>query len=377
MVILQDTFKRVNQQTAAVNNRQLVIRLFQEHGELSRSQLVGFTGLRGSTLTYITRELLQMNMLKKAGQRASSTVGQKQQLLQINAEYGWVLGIDVRVGQSQVVIMDAAGNLVGDCLISTTKDLTQLKKTLPVLIDQCCLEHDLQKKRLLGVGLGISGIVDMVSGVIVKSLQFEVLQMPLAAILSDLLGVPVRLDHDANLIALAEQQQGSARGLRDFIVLSMDDQVQGSAVGFRAFGAALVLNGQVHRGSQFAAGELDSRIMPEIKLPGALSDLDLLAQKEGALSDWLQEVALAVGVSLGCLVNLLDPQAILLAGDRLIANQAYIDLVASTINNLRIGDTLAPLQVFTCAFASQSCARGAALSTRDMVLANAVETHVS
>ncbi|MBL4702245.1 ROK family protein [bacterium AH-315-I18] len=374
---MQDTFKRVNQQTAAVNNRQLVIRLLQEHGELSRSQLVGFTGLRGSTLTYITRELLQMNMLKKAGQRVSSTVGQKQQLLQINAEYGWVLGIDVRVGKSQGVIMDAAGNLVGDCLIPTTNDLTQLKTILPALIDQCCLDHDLQKKRLLGVGLGISGIVDMASGVIIKSDQFQVLQMPLAAILSDLLGVPVRLDHDANLIALAEQEQGNARGLRDFIVLSMDDQVRDGAVGFRSFGSALVLNGKVHRGSQFAAGELDSRIIPQIKTFGVLSDLDLLAQKDGALSDWLRDVALTVGASLGCLVNLLDPQAILLAGDRLIANQAYVDLVASTVNDLRIGDTLTPLQVFTCAFASQSCARGAALSTRDMTLAHAVEIHVN
>ncbi|MAX27035.1 MAG: hypothetical protein CMJ19_21280 [Phycisphaeraceae bacterium] len=370
------TIKRVNQQTAAVNNRQLVIRLLQEHGPLSRSQLVKMTDLRGSTLTYITRELLQMDMLIAAGRRESTTVGQKQQLLQINPDYGWVLGMDLREGQSQVVVLDAAGQLVGDCLIHTDQDLNKLQAVIPELIERCVSEFGVKAENLLGIGMGVSGIVDVQKGSIITSLQFGVSDYPLAEKLTEALNVPIKLDHDGNFIALAEQQQGSARGLNDFVVLIMDDQVDGNDVSFRSFGSALVLNGRVHRGCQFAAGEIGQRLFPQISQKGTLSDLKVLADADAPISPWLSHVCQEIGLTIAALVNLLDPQAVLLAGDSAIANRAFIQEMQKQINQQRIGTLPELLEVHTCAFSTQSCARGAALATRDAMLANAVAQHV-
>ena len=375
-LILLETIKRVNQQTAAVNNRQLVIHLLLEHGQLSRSQLVKLTDLRGSTLTYITRELLQMKMLKQAGQRESTTVGQKQQLLQIDPAYGWVIGIDMRLEQSQVVILDATGQLIGDCLLPTDKNLNELTQTLPRLIDKSAQQYNLAPDKLLGVGFGMPGIVDVETGTVIKSDLFEIRDFNLTSQLADVINVPVCVDHDANLIALAEQQQGSARGLRNFIVLIMDDQEQDGKVGYRSFGSALVLNGQVHRGTQFAAGEIDNSLMPTIKNNGKPADLKILAEEDTALSPWLLHVCQQASLMVGTLVNLLDPQAVLLAGDRRIANKAFLDCMAKRINSLRIGNLPEPLKVHNCAFSTQSCARGAALATRDATLAGAVANYV-
>ncbi|HCD33437.1 MAG TPA: hypothetical protein DER01_13590 [Phycisphaerales bacterium] len=371
-----ETIKRVNQQTAAVNNRQLVIHLLLEHGQLSRSQLVKLTDLRGSTLTYITRELLGMKMLKQAGQRESTTVGQKQQLLQIDPAYGWVIGIDMRLGESQVVILDAKGQLVGDCLLNTDKDLSKLKRSLPKLIEKSAQQYDLSPDKLLGIGLGMPGIVDVQTGTVIRSDLFAMCDYDMAEELTQALSIPVRVDHDANLIALAEQQQGSARGLRDFIVVIMDDEQVEDKIGYRSFGTALVLNGQVHRGSQFAAGELDQRLMPTINAIGTQADMQLLAQEDAPLSEWLSHVSEQSSLTLASLVNLLDPQAVLLAGDRPIANQNFLDDLASRINGMRIGHLPQPLQVHNCAFSTQSCARGAALAARDVTLAGAVANYV-
>lgn len=371
-----ETIKRVNQQSAAVNNRQLVIHLLLEHGQLSRSQLVALTDLRGSTLTYITRELLQMKMLKQAGQRESTTVGQKQQLLQIDPAYGWVIGIDMRLGQSQAVILDATGQLIGDCLMPTDKNLDKLTRTLPKFIEQRCTEYNLSPDKLLGVGLGMPGIVDVTTGTIIRSDLFEVRDYDMKSRLTEVLDIPVRVDHDANLIALAEQKQGNARGLRNFIVFIMDDEEHDGKVGYRSFGSALVLNGQVHRGTQFAAGEIDKHLSPAIKHNGKLTDLDVLAKEDAPLTAWLSHVAEQASLTVGSLVNLLDPQAVLLAGDRLINNKAFIEEMSRRINALRIGNLPEPLMVHNCAFATQSCARGAALATRDVTLAGAVANHV-
>jgi predicted NBD/HSP70 family sugar kinase len=252
----------------------------------------------------------------------------------------------------------------------------KLKTDLPKLIDHCCVDFKLERSQLLGLGLGISGIVDIQSGQIIKSLQFEMRDYPLAKMLTDELHLPVHLDHDANLIALAEQQQGNARGLRDFVVLILDDEIRGKKVHFRSFGSALVLNGKVHRGHQYAAGEIDKQLLPQITSDGKLSDLDVLADVQAPLSAWLEHVAEQVGVKLGALVNLLDPEAILLAGDRPIVNEAFVQQIAEVANNQRIGDLPNPVEVVTCAFSTQSCARGAALATRDKVLAYAVANHI-
>jgi len=65
--------------------------------------------------------------------------------------------------------------------------------------------------------------------------------------LTDALGLPVTLENDSNLAALGEQWQGVARGVRDFVFLSVGT----------GMGADVVLDGKLHRGHHGAAGEID------------------------------------------------------------------------------------------------------------------------
>jgi predicted NBD/HSP70 family sugar kinase len=99
-----------------------------------------------------------------------------------------------------------------------------------------------------GCVVGIPGVVEAGSGRInlatnVPGLEEHAFDAELAA----LLGVPVTLENDVNLAALGERSQGIARGVDDFVFLSIGT----------GFGAGLVLGGELHRGHHGFAGEVD------------------------------------------------------------------------------------------------------------------------
>jgi predicted NBD/HSP70 family sugar kinase len=99
-----------------------------------------------------------------------------------------------------------------------------------------------------GCVVGVPGVVEVGTGRISLATNVPRLEdHPFDAELTDLLGLPVTLENDINLAALGERWQGIARGVDDFVFLSVGT----------GFGAGLVLGGELHRGHHGFAGEVD------------------------------------------------------------------------------------------------------------------------
>src|SRR5438874_2685488 len=110
-----------------------------------------------------------------------------------------------------------------------------------------------------GCVVGVPGVVEGGTGRISLALNVPGLEeRPFLADLCELLGLPVTMDNDINLAALGERWQGIARGVDDFVFLSIGT----------GFGAGLVLGGELHRGHHGFAGEVD------YVLPGFGVDVD-------------------------------------------------------------------------------------------------------
>jgi predicted NBD/HSP70 family sugar kinase len=123
-----------------------------------------------------------------------------------------------------------------------------------------------------GAVVGVPGVIEREAGRIHLT-HFEALEgHALGPALQDALGLPVTLENDINLAALGEQWRGIARGVDDFVFLSVGT----------GLGAGLVLRGELHRGRHGAAGELDNA------LRGAAADADPCA---AAVSAFAAELA--------------------------------------------------------------------------------------
>jgi glucokinase len=98
----------------------------------------------------------------------------------------------------------------------------------------------------VGVGLAVPGLVDERTGTVLQAVNLRWEQLAIGAAVRERLGVPVAVMHDVRAGALAEGLLGAARGVRDFLLLTLGTGV----------GAAIVIDGRPHTGVHGTGGEL-------------------------------------------------------------------------------------------------------------------------
>jgi predicted NBD/HSP70 family sugar kinase len=165
------------------------------------------------------------------------------------AEAALVLGIDVGARFVRGAICDLHGD------VRARHDLERADAGADAALAQIAGLHDtlveaagLPGARIDGVVVGVPGVVDASTGRLALADNVPGLAgMAFGEQLERVLGLPCRVDNDINLAALGEQWHGVASGVQDFVFLSVGT----------GLGAGLVLGGELHRGRNGAAGEVD------------------------------------------------------------------------------------------------------------------------
>jgi glucokinase len=152
-----------------------------------------------------------------------------------------VIGVDL--GGTKIAVGRLAGcELSGTMLVPTDLSSSEaLIDQLASLVEKC-RGHDLD-----GVGIGVPSVVNFQKGLVVSSVNIPLVDVPLREVLGERLGVPVFVDNDATVAALAEAHDGELKMVaRDLVMLTIGTGV----------GGGLVLGGRIYRGATGAAGEL-------------------------------------------------------------------------------------------------------------------------
>jgi glucokinase len=101
------------------------------------------------------------------------------------------------------------------------------------------------------VGLGIPATIDHDRGIAVSAVNLPLSDLPIRDLVEERIGLPVFVDNDANVAALAEFLYGAARGMPDIVMLTIGTGI----------GGGLILNGEVYRGSTGAGAELGHTVI--------------------------------------------------------------------------------------------------------------------
>ncbi|MDB1089149.1 ROK family transcriptional regulator [Streptomyces sp. ACA25] len=227
-------------------NLERVVRAVRAAGSLTQAEIARTTGLSAATVSNIVRELRALGTVEVC---TTSVGGRRARSVSLASDAGIVVGIDF--GHSHLRI--AVGNLAHQVLAeeaepfdvdgSAEQGLDRAEKLVGRLIGMAGVERG----KILGVGLGVPGPIDVESGVlgstaILPGWRGTNPREEMAARLD----VPVHVDNDANLGALGELVWGSGRGASDLAYIKVASGV----------GAGLVINGQIFRGPGGTAGEL-------------------------------------------------------------------------------------------------------------------------
>ena len=159
----------------------------------------------------------------------------------------YVVGIDIGGTNTVFGILDARGNVLASNSIKTAKHakiedyVEELYQELTRLIDA-----NNATDKILGIGIGAPN-ANYFSGMIEGSVNLPwPTPIPLADLVSEKFGIPVTITNDANAAAIGEMTYGAARGLKDFIMITLGTGV----------GSGIVINGQLVYGHDGNAGEL-------------------------------------------------------------------------------------------------------------------------
>jgi glucokinase len=110
---------------------------------------------------------------------------------------------------------------------------------------------------VLAAGLGIPATIDRDRGLAIHAVNLTITDVPIRDLMQERIELPVFLDNDANVAALAEHLYGAGRGAQDVVLLTIGTGI----------GGGLVLGGEVYRGSTGAAAELGHIVIVEDGLP--------------------------------------------------------------------------------------------------------------
>ncbi len=252
----------------------------------------------------------------------------------------FTVGVDFGGTNIKFGLVNATGRIVSRTRLAT-KVFGRDKKRLITAMAETILglihKDKLKENNITGVGIGLPGLIDPVKGVVrflpnVPGWR----EVPLKRILEQKLGIPVYLENDVNLITLGEWKFGAGKGYADIFCITLGTGV----------GGGLVLHGQIYRGPAFVAGEVGHLPLNEngpacncggwgcferyvgnqkilaglrkaFKKPHAKNIYEFYRfAKRGdrrALKLW-EEIGTHIGNALVGVVNLLNPQLIIIGG---------------------------------------------------------------
>jgi predicted NBD/HSP70 family sugar kinase len=326
-------------ETVRRTNLSVIVRELHARGPLSRSDLVIRTGLTRSAIRSLIGELVAADLVAEERAESLGTPGRPSPLVRPNPDGAVVLALEITVDSLAVALVGLGGTVLDLVRTDRPRGHTSVDEIALDLGDllSAIRAHRPIDDRLIGVGVAVAGVVRRTDGLVSMAPNLGWRDAPLGQRLAAALQVsaPIAVANDADLGALAEHRRGSAVGAGDVLFISGEVGVGGGVIvdGAPLTGAAGYAGEVGHipvnpNGATCGCGSIgcwETEIGEGALLRRAGRDAtggadqvdavlrDAVAGSPVALAA-LDEVGRWLGVGLAGLVNVFNPQLVVLGG---------------------------------------------------------------
>lgn len=254
-------------------NARRALSLLRQHGPCSRADLVRYSGLSAPTISSGVEYLQEMGLVEPLG-AGLSTGGRPPQMIRFNSKLGYVMGVNIGTALVRAALADLDGTVTEEWVAPTNSRSSP--ERVSALASDCVRnlvkQHRISERKILALVAGVPGITNVHSGTVVSAptLSSEWRDVPLQRMLERETGIRAAIENDVNLAAIGESWCGTARGVKNFVFLTVGTGV----------GAGIFVDGRLHHGSGWAAGEIGYLFVPgtdeappAIYRPGSLEDI--------------------------------------------------------------------------------------------------------
>ncbi|MEQ3625647.1 MAG: ROK family transcriptional regulator [Celeribacter sp.] len=380
-------------------NRRNLLTNIRRASQIARIDLAQRTGISQASVTTITAELIRDGLIEEVPREPTapgSRRGRPRVDLRIRAAAHTVAGMKVTERTVSTVLLDFEGCQIGEHTFPLpAPDFAPdgFAEVLHAALEAAAAEAGIACDTISGIGIGLAGTVEASSNLVHWSPHLTQRNVPLGALLQKRFSAPVFLDNDANLVAMAELYFGHGREVSDFLVVTIESGV----------GLGIVLGNEIYRGSRGCGAEFGHT---KIQLDGALcrcgqrgcleayvADYALLreAGHEDAFATWgaqdhrmktlidaarggdaraadiVDRAGRIFALGLANLVNIFDPQLIILSGERMQFDYLYAEEVMEAMRGSIIQIDMPPPEVVIHRWGNHMWAKGAAAYAIDRV----------
>jgi glucokinase len=230
------------------HNGKLILDAVRRDGPISRADLAQRAALSAPTVSALVDDLVdRRGLLRNVGKGASSG-GRRPLMVDFNADFGYVVGIDIGSRSLRFMLADLRGNAVLRFEERTpTTSREAILSAIIAGIRRLFVESRVDIGKMFAIGAGAPGMTDVVQGRVISAVNLKGwTDVPLRDRLQEAFGVPAFVDNDVNMAALGERWVGCAKDSPNFVFIAL-----GAGVG-----AGIMIDGRLHRGSRWYAGEI-------------------------------------------------------------------------------------------------------------------------
>ncbi|MGD8603445.1 MAG: ROK family transcriptional regulator [Anaerolineales bacterium] len=383
------------------HNMRAILLSLLHNPSMSRVEIAEKLSLSNTTITNLTAELIEQGIIVE--EQITSTekrrrVGRPRIMLRLVPSARYAVGVHIGIGTFRIAIT----NLFAEILhseIGTFKLETHPEVVINSIIQgiqQTIKAGKIEPDKIIGVGVGASGLVNFETGINVLAPRLDWENVPIQQLMESQLKLPVCVDNNVRAMALAEALFGDGRGVG----------VLAFVYGRVGVGSGIVVNGQVFRGSGAGAGEIGhSIIVPDggdactcgnrgcletllsepiwiqqaqriaVKNPQGLVAQHLSAQDDRTqiekifsaardgdehILQFIEERACFLGIALANLINVLNPELIILGGIFAQGSDLILPIAESKMREIAFARLGEKVQLKTTGFGWRAGVIGAA-----------------
>lgn len=329
------------------------------------------------TCTKLIKELTKKNLVVKMGKKTTEN-GRRPTTFTLNKEKFFAVGVEILSKFIHVSVVGLDFETVHEDLNRnfTLEDTEDCLKFIINFISDTIRISKIKKENIIGIGIGV---IENIKGKIVKPIEFFQTQaIPIKDQIENTLGLPVLIDNDTRVIAIAEQVLGLAKGVGNVIVVKVS----------RTLGMAIIVNGKIITGSAGFSGNIShtqfhkgSRLCYCGKkgcLGTAIGGDALMLDFKEALKEnqesihfnadkietykyhdildaaykgdelsiqLIQKQGYALGEALGNVLNILNPELLIIDGEYLMLDDLFINAVKNGLRTTTLVNLLQTCQV--------------------------------
>lgn len=364
-------------------NRRRIVAALRERGRLSQAELARLTGLSRTTVHSLVRELREQGMLGEvAAASPAGRGGRPGTQLVLSDSSRRVLGVDFGHSHVRVAVADLAHDVLAERRRALDVDhhAAQALDLAAELAGQVLEEAGVGLDQVVGAGIGVPGPVDRRRGTVGSATILPGwVGLRVAAAMEERLKLPVQIENDANLGALAELRWGAGHNSQSFAYIK-------AATGI---GAGLVVDGRLLRGASGTAGEIGHTTLDEggalchcgnrgcletvASGPAILELVSRGGDESLSLEDVIERAAAGdlrcrraisdagreMGVALAGLCNLINPERLIIGGLLSRAGDLLLDPMRDSIGRHAVMAAAERVEVVQAVFIDRSELLGA------------------